>query len=861
MRPDPTLDSPTFLAGVGAMGALMRAHGWANTALGPPENWPQSLRTVVRLVLTTNHPMFVFWGPDHLCFYNDRYAASLGPEKHPAMLGAPAQAMWPEVWHFIGPQIRFVLAGEGVTWHEDQLVPIIRRGGLDDVYWTYGFSPIDDDTSPRGIGGVLVVCTETTERVLAGRRVAFQLELTERLRDLADPVEIMAAASGLLGRHLGASQVAYAEIDEAGEFAIITRDWNDGSMASNVGRHQLSEFGPMIAELRRGETVAVADVATDPRTCEPEALATYRRVGVSAFLDTPLFRDGRWVAVLAIMHAVPRSWSAQDTALVMDVAERTWIAIERARAVVELRQLNATLEQRVEERTRERDGVWNNSQDLQTVADLDGTIRVVNEAWTSMLGWRAEELVGHGSFEFIHPDDHLSSGGALATARSTELPTFENRYRHRDGSYRWISWLASPHGGLIYGSGRDVTADKRAAAELAQAQEQLRRAQKMEAVGQLTGGIAHDFNNMMQGVVSALALMQRRIGEERYAELPRYAGFAMTAAQQAAALTQRLLAFARRQPLDPKPVDANRLVASMRDLLRRTLGPTVTMNTTLDEDPWPILCDPNQLENAILNMAINARDAMPTGGTLTIETANARIAQTETDAEAGTVRAGDYVSVGVTDTGIGMASEVLAQIFEPFYTTKPLGQGTGLGLSMVYGFVTQSGGFARVTSAPGCGTTLRLFLPRSDIAAETEPDKPASAALPRTAGTVLLVEDEAAVRGMVAEALAESGFRVLEAADGATGLQIVRSEPGIELLLTDVGLPGRLNGSQLADAARLARPGLPVLFITGYAHNELGDSGAFASGIELMSKPFDLDALAIRIRTMLGREPVIAQPG
>ena len=1010
------------------MGALMRARDWSATSLGPPETWPQSLRTAIRLLLTTNHPMFVFWGSRHLCFYNDPYAASLGPEKHPSMLGAAGRAAWMEIWELIGPQIDYVLAGKGATWHEDQLVPIIRHGRLDDVYWTYGYNPIDEEASPNGVGGVLVVCTETTEKVLTGRRLAFQLDLTERLRDLADPVDIMAAAAGLLGAYLGASQVAYAEVDDAGEFAIITRDWNDGTMASNVGRHQLSEFGPMVAELRRGDTVAVADVATDPRTCHPASLASYQSLGVGSFLDTPLLRHGRWVAVLAIMHAMPRLWSAHDQAAVEDVAlrtwaaverarielalredearqalllglvrdqrrtedpeammraaseavarhlgvhrvgfldmldddtleftagwtdgtlnpltgrfpangigtaylalvrrgallgiadvtaspltadsilaeigtramigvpifrhgrwhagmyvnhaevrdwtagevaivgevaEQTWDAVERARAVRQLLELNATLEQRVEERTRERDRAWKNSLDLQLVVGVDGTIRVVNEAWSSILGWQPDDLIGRNRLEFVHPDDHAPTEASSAAASRAELRAFENRYRRRDGSYRWISWLASPEGGLIYASGRDVTAEKAAAAELALTQEQLRRAQKMEAVGQLTGGIAHDFNNMLQGIISALALIQRRVEQRQFDELSRYAGFATTAARQAAALTQRLLAFARRQPLDPRPVDANRLVASMEEMLGRTLGPTIELTTALSDDVWLALCDPNQLENAILNLAINARDAMPDGGRLTIETANARILEADATAEAGEVRPGEYVAIGVTDTGVGMAPEVLAQIFEPFYTTKPLGHGTGLGLSMLYGFVRQSGGFARTSSAPGRGTAMRVYLPRaaSPVADPEEPARPPGMEAPPVTGHVLLVEDEVAIRSMVSEALAETGCRVHQAGDGAEALEIVRSNQRIDLLLTDVGLPGALNGSQLADAARELRPGLPVLFITGYAHNaELG-SGLLKPGIELMSKPFDLEALAARVGSILERVRAVA---
>jgi PAS domain S-box-containing protein len=529
----------------------------------------------------------------------------------------------------------------------------------------------------------------------------------------------------------------------------------------------------------------------------------------------------------------------------------------RKQAERALQELNATLESRVAERTRERDRVWNNAQDLLLVTDANGVFHSVNPAWTTILWWTPDELIGQSYLDFIHPDDHQASQEALRVAVSDPLPRFENRLRHKDGSHRWIAWLAVSEGDLVYASGRDISAEKTASAALARTEEQLRQAQKMEAVGQLTGGIAHDFNNLLTSIMGSLELVQKRIAEGRTAGLERYTSAAVTSAQRAAALTQRLLAFARRQPLDPKRVEPNRLVAGMEDLLRRTIGPAIDLEMVLSGGLWATLCDPNQLESAILNLAINARDAMPDGGRLTIETQNAYLDDAYAMAQGGDVRPGQYVAFSVSDTGIGMTPEIVEKAFDPFYTTKPIGQGTGLGLSMLYGFVKQSEGHVRIYSEPGQGTTFRLYLPRhlgaSDRDAEGKTKPPKERLRAEVGETVLVVDDEATVRMLVGETLEELGYAPLEAADGAGGLRILQSQARVDLLVTDVGLPG-LNGRQLADAARALRPNLKVLFITGYAHNAaIGNGLALESGMEIITKPFALDVLAAKIRTMIER--------
>ena len=519
-----------------------------------------------------------------------------------------------------------------------------------------------------------------------------------------------------------------------------------------------------------------------------------------------------------------------------------------------LRAFNETLEEQVAERTRERDRTWNNSQDLLLIIDHDGLLRAVNPAWTTVLGYRSDELIGHHVREFIHPDDQGSSA-VLTQATESRVPQHENRYRHRDGSFRWISWVASHEGDLTYASGRNVTAEKEASLELEVAQEQLRQSQKMEAVGQLTGGLAHDFNNLLTGITGSLELLQIRMHKGQVADVDRYVNAAQGAARRAAALTHRLLAFSRRQTLDPKPTDVNRLIAELEDLVRRTVGMSVELEVIGAAGLWPALVDQNQLESALLNLCINGRDAMPDGGRLTIETSNKWLddrAARERD-----LPPGQYLSICVTDNGTGMTPDVVQRAFDPFFTTKPLGAGTGLGLSMVYGFARQSGGQVRIYSELGQGTTICIYLPRhaAVVAVEHEQHEVDQGRAPVSASghTVLVVDDEPTVRMLVMEVLESMGCATIEASDGPAALKVLQSSSRIDLLVTDVGLPGGINGRQVADGARKLRPGLKTLFITGYAENAALGNGYLDEGMQVLTKPFTLDTLSRRVGDLLER--------
>ncbi|MCJ2099785.1 PAS domain S-box protein [Methylobacterium sp. E-046] len=563
-------------------------------------------------------------------------------------------------------------------------------------------------------------------------------------------------------------------------------------------------------------------------------------------LDWP-HRDGR--PRVAEIRYLPRrdAGGAVDGfhVFVQDVTDR-----HRAEAL--LRSEKSELEAQVAARTAERDEIWRVSSDLLCVATLDGHFTSLNPAWRTTLGWSEDELRGKPFLDFVHPDDHASTRTAAAgLVRGEAQLSFENRYRHRDGSYRWLSWNAVPRGGLVYSAVRDVTEAKAAAEALAKTEEALRQSQKMEAVGQLTGGLAHDFNNMLAGIVGSLELMQTRMLQGRMSDMERYIGAAQGAAKRAAALTHRLLAFSRRQTLDPKPTDVNRLVEGMVDLVRRTVGPAVPVEFVGMGGVWPTLVDPSQLENALLNLCINARDAMPDGGRITIETGNRWL--DERGARERDLSPGQYVALCVSDTGTGMTPDVVAKAFDPFFTTKPLGEGTGLGLSMIYGFAKQSGGQVRIYSEVGQGTMVCVYLPRHLGEAE-DADAVADlseAARAKAGETVLVVDDEPTVRMLVTEVLEDLGYAAIEAGDGASGLKVLQSDVRIDLLVTDVGLPGGLNGRQMADAARQHRPDLKVLFITGYAENAVLNHGHLAHGMNVMTKPFALEALATRIRGII----------
>jgi PAS domain S-box-containing protein len=512
-----------------------------------------------------------------------------------------------------------------------------------------------------------------------------------------------------------------------------------------------------------------------------------------------------------------------------------------------LREMNDSLAQQVADRTADRNGLWQLSSHLMLITKFDGVMTSVNPAWTEILGWELSELTGKNFFDLIHPDDLVRTTEAARSISEDRITLlrFQNRYRHRDGSYRWITWTAAPSTETIVAVGRDDTAEKKREDELAQAQEQLRQSQKMEAVGQLTGGLAHDFNNLLQAMMSNLELLQARVNRARFDDLDRFIHGAQGAGRRAAALTQRLLAFSRRQTLDPRPTDVNRLINGIEELLRRTVGPQIVITVSQANTLWTALVDEAQMESSLLNLCINARDAMSDGGILAIATTN--IILDERTAKDHAISPGEYLSITVTDDGIGMSPQTLERAFEPFFTTKPLGEGTGLGLSMIYGFARQSNGYVRISSEVGRGTTVELCIPRyqGEMTALDVKDLTSPAEIAK-GQTILIVDDEITIRTIIEEVLSEAGYTVLTASEGGVALEVLRANKNVDLLVTDVGLPG-LNGRQVADAARTLNPNLKVLFITGYVGSAVFGKAQLEPGMELLTKPFDLNDLSAKI--------------
>jgi PAS domain S-box-containing protein len=805
--------------------------------LGVPETWPAAIRTVVRMMLDSKHPMFVVWGPGLEMLYNEPYTAFL-QDKHPNALGRPFREVWHELWEQLSPLIDRALAGEAV-YAEDMPLLMWRHGRAEQTWFTFSYSPVYDDDG--AIVGMVGAATDTTSRVTTERRLAFQLRMADQLRGLSDPYEIARRASALLGEALKANRVLFAELELDDNEVVFHSNFTDGSIPTLKGVFEVSDFGEdLFAKLKAGQTSVHHDIATQ-LDGEPLAVRNFHDVQTNAEIAVPILRNGKLRSLLIVNHRTARAWTPHEIALAEDVAERTWNAVERARAENSLRSANRKLESLLNERTAERDRLWVISQDILAVAGTDGYFVSCNPAMTQTLGWLESELQVTPFASLAHPDQAHELAqvlGQLAAGRT--LTQYEIRSRHRDGSYRWLSWTVVPHGGLLYMAARDVTGEKGRRDALRQAEEALRQAQKMESIGQLTGGLAHDFNNMLAGVAGNLQLARFHLDQGRTDNLRRYIDGAEGAAHRAASLTHRLLAFARRQTLDPQPTDVNKLVSSMRDLIARTVGPAIAVRLELGSSEGIVCCDPNQLENAVLNLAINARDAMPEGGKLRIRTE---------DAQRGEL---PHVRICVIDDGAGMPADVAARAFEPFFTTKAIGEGTGLGLSMVFGFVNQSGGQLHLSSTPGQGTTVTIELPqqKGDVAAAGEPAPPLSALPHARHATLLLVDDEEPLRAILAELLRGAGHEVLEAANAAAALDQADGRR-IDAMITDVGLPGGMNGRQLAAAVRDRHPGIEVLFVTGYAESVVLNKGALEPGMHIMTKPFALTDFSRRVARMV----------
>jgi PAS domain S-box-containing protein len=653
------------------------------------------------------------------------------------------------------------------------------------------------------------------------------------------------------------------------------------------------------AELNSGPEADILVIS--PSYVSPlAAAAAFRRrrpVGQIIFVTAPERLEG-------MRRMLPFSPEIADAGILSAEAEPLDLrqAVAEACASVERRQAANSLQNRLNARISEvtrlgprglaahrNDGnalaerylsaILQNAPDALVATTRDCAIVGWNDAATRLFGATWDEVSEKNFPDLIAPEDRMAASALLSQATAGEsVPPQELRVPGRDGAVRTLEVSAGPigGGGTVEGVSliaRDITQRKQNEAKLielnntleqrvadevakrAKTEEALRQSQKMEAVGQLTGGLAHDFNNLLTGVIGSLELLQTRVMQGRIQDLGRFVATAQDAARRAAALTHRLLAFSRRQTLDPRPTDINRLVRGMEELVRRTVGPAIEVEPLVAASGlWPTLVDPGQLENALLNLCINARDAMPDGGKITIETGNRWL--DERAARERDLPPGQYVSLCVSDTGTGMPADVIEKAFDPFFTTKPIGQGTGLGLSMIHGFVRQSGGQARIYSELGKGTMVCLYLPRHLGEGEVVEPVPHLDEAPRAeqGETVLVVDDEPSVRMLISEVLEDLGYEAIEAPDGPAALKVLQSPRRIDLLVTDVGLPGGMNGRQVADAARVARPDMKVLFITGYAENAVLSHGHLDPGMHVLTKPFGLEALGSRIRQLISKQ-------
>ncbi|MFT4935530.1 MAG: signal transduction histidine kinase, partial [Pseudoalteromonas distincta] len=935
-------------AGGGELGALMRAHQWSATALGVSQAWPQSLKTLLVVMLSAKQPMFIVWGEERTLLYNDAYAEILAA-KHPTALGRDFLEVWHEIRADLTPIVDDAYAGRSVHMDDIKLM-MDRRGFLEETHFAFSYTPMPDEAG--AIAGFFCPCREITDQVLAERRQAFRLGFEVRLRDLEDAEEILQAAVDLLGEHLGADRVGYGQV-QADESSIrLTHCYAPGAQ-SLLGEFPLASFGDgRIAKQRRGETEVCADVTTDGG----QDTSVWAAIDTRAVVSVPLLRDGRLRASLYVNSRHPRLWSAEDVALIEEVAARTWDAVERGRAeaalresevryrtlfenidsgfcVVEvdlshptrqvdyrvaeanpaffrqtgfpkeiygkwLREAAPTLEEHwfevygrvartrtperfeqgsahlgrwfdvyafpigepedarvailfndISERRRAEQKLRSNLQQMPGfVAVLSGEDHVfeyVNDAYTSVTGNREyigrnvrdvfPDLEGQGFFELL--DD------VFATGESFSASTIAVRFGgHSEDRYLDLLYQPIFDSGVVTGifvGGYEVTERLRAeqalqalttrleqtveertagltaaldalrkeAEDRQRVEEALRQSQKMEAMGQLTGGVAHDFNNLLMPIIGSLdMLMRRELGTERERRL---IDGALQSAERAKTLVQRLLAFARRQPLQSAAIDVMQLVKSMADLVDSTTGPQIEVRVDLPENLPAALADPNQLEMAILNLAVNARDAMPQGGVL-------RIQARQEDVRAGDypgVPAGKFIRLCVSDNGTGMDEATLARAIEPFYSTKGVGRGTGLGLSMVHGLAAQLGGGLTIESTLGEGTTVNLWLPlttnRPSPVNASEESSNSRVAL----GAALLVDDEELVRMTTADMLTDLGFEVIEANSGEEALRLLEEGLRPNLLVTDHLMPG-VTGAELARKVQADWPGLPILIVS-----------------------------------------------
>ena len=794
------------------MGERIRAYAWAASPLGEPEHWPTPLKTVVRLMLTTQHPIFIFWGPDHIQLYNDAYSRSFGPERHPSALGQRGRDCFDEIWHIIGPQIELVMEGRGATWHENHLVPTTRNGQRDDVYWTYSYSPIDEPAAAHGVGGVLVVCSETTAQVTAQRENQLGRQRLEQM---------FQQAPGFMAMLHGPSHV-FEMVNPAYRQLVGHREVVGKTVAEALPEIVQQGYLDLLDEVYRSGEAFSASGAKYALMLRPGEAAIERHVD---FVYQPI-TDAQGQVTGIFVEGFDVSNAHSDALAV--------------------RELYETMEQRVSDAVAERNilaDVVEFADAFILVVDLCYYVLAVNQTYANeferIYGERLK--VGDHLVERMHGDpkrlervrahfDRAINGEDFHLTESFDSTDAGRRYYDarfsplRDRSGKQFGAIAT-----VY----DVSDRVHEQARLAEAEERVRQAQKIEALGQLTGGVAHDFNNLLMVISGGLEVIDTVAPERRDKVLEGM----RQAVERGAGLSRQLLAFSRRQPLQPEPLDLARKVGGMREMLERSLRGDVRVSLAFQEGLWPVEVDPGQLELVVLNLAVNARDAMPAGGTITL---GARNAPGLNDEEL----FGDYIEFSIADTGNGMLPEVLARVFEPFFTTKDIGKGSGLGLAQAHGFAKASRGAVRIQSDPRSGTTVSLYLPRTDKLpsggmAAKEVAMQASAS--NSQGVLMLVEDDDDVAALTGEMLDALGYEVIRVASADAALEAMEKDLPIDIVFSDVMMPGALDGVDLSYQIRKRHPQLPVLLTTG--HVEAAQEKAEAMGVRVLPKPYRIKDL------------------
>jgi signal transduction histidine kinase/DNA-binding response OmpR family regulator len=900
-----------IFVGDGEMAQLMRQHDWSSTSLGLPETWPESLKVAIRLLLTSRFEMWLGWGPDINFFYNDAYRPTLG-KKHPNALAVPTKVLWAEIWDDVKGRLATVYETGEATWDRALLLLLERAGFPEETYHTFSYSPLIGDSGE--VEGVFCAVTEETERVISERHMGTMRQLASELAASDSMADVHQAAQSALSENM--QDLPFSLLYTFDEEGSAKRAWASGISENHPLAPAIINGGDTtwnLEEALRREALTLAEISGNSNVpagawkTPPTRAAIVPLVGQGG--DSPI---GVLIAGLNPHRPVGDDYldflklicgqvaSRLASAEAFETERRRAAALAEAAQLREeaasaLEQLNRQLATEVELRTAERDRMRELFQQAPSFMCIlrgpDHVFELVNDAYTQLVGHREllgmsvrnalPEISGQGFFELL--DEVFQSGKPYI---GHHLRVSLQRAIGGKPEQRFVNLIYQPifdQGNRVSGifvDGFDVTDQKRAedqlqslnhsleqrveqrteelratllqlekeSAEREAAQLALRQAQKMEALGKLTGGVAHDFNNLLQVVSGNLQLLSKDIAGNARAEVR--VQNALAGVSRGSKLASQLLAFGRRQPLEPKAVNVRTLIQNMDDMLRRALGEEIELETIISAGLWNTLIDPGQLENAILNLAINGRDAMEGHGRLTIETANAVLDDDYARAHED-VRPGQYVLVAVTDTGSGIPPEIFDHILEPFFSTKVEGKGSGLGLSMVYGFLKQSGGHLKIYSEVGHGTTMKIYMPRTMQGEDSLADPNT---MPARGGTetVLVVEDDDGVRETSVALLTDLGYRVLKARDAQSAYTIIESGVHIDLLFTDVVMPGPMRSTELARKAKVLFPGMAVLFTSGYTENSIVHGGRLDAGVELLSKPYTREALARKVRHVLG---------